>query len=862
MRQVGNLMGTLQGTPHEVPFEDMRYIIGPDGSIHWGDSRTFDHNAMADAAGYTGGDKQAVLGGTLKPEEFAAARAQFKTTEEFNDWLHATALPGNMNKGAPPPMDEILPMPKDVGAAQTPVGARTLGKSDITALEHTLNEHPRELGRAANDTLHFLLDDPYKDNPAMSDAMSGLVDSRNIGAMDPAQREVYDQYYKPVMDANEAMHGELTAIARRDLGMTPQEANDFVGYQKGSLPRLTKQYTKFWNEMTQHGDTLTGDQLADTLRETPTMHETDYDTMVNNQTGERVVVKKGTGYVNSVRDGQRWNLEGDFSYGKQATAEDGSAWHLERGTGAEIEEQLGRKHGEMYDHNIARQIGYTNATLRWKLASARLVQSLKNDPKLNLRYYHGDHMPSQWRSLQYRDLNYPGLNHYAAPKRVAEVFADYSPSRMHDMPWYRAMTAISRRLTQSVFWQPFGHILNTAQLALQNTGWHSLDPRRWPESVADLGRAWRDTAAGGTRWHEWEKVPGAALESMRGKNRALTRQYMKTVAKYMKQDPAGTGLAAWAKQLGVQPMKLYDAWYNKSSDMLWNGSDTMTLWRLERNLKEVNSRAGRAPLDRAGMPESVKLTHKDAPDYFMPSRLWEGPGGRAASEFLRFTPLNVFGRYHYNVANGLLQIAKDMVGPNASTSDRLMAGGKVINLGLMMMALNMADNMYQTMTGDKKHEFSAHGSGSILKTAQNIASGKAYTVGDIARTVGVSEAPAAQAATELGSFLGNQHGADVFGRPILNPGDTPGRHALQMADWAANKFPPWQMANEMAKAPNLAAAAIDPVIGMTRTKMDQKRANQLSGGVPSTGRIESLVTGSPYDKKRNLTKHRRLRPEQ
>src|SRR5208283_3543332 len=300
IRQVGNLMGVMQGTPHEVPFQDMRYIIGPDGAIHWGDSRTFDHNAMADAAGYMGGDKQAVLGGTMKPEEFAAARAQFKTTEEFNDWLKATALPGNMNKGAAPPMDQILPMPKDVGAAHTPEGARTLGKPDITALEHTLNEHPRELGRAASDTLHFLLDDPSLKDPKMSDKMSGLVDSRNIGSMSPEERVVYDSYYKPLMDANEAMHGELTAIAKRDLGMTPEEANEFVGYQKGSLPRLTKQYTKFWNEMISHGDTLTGDQLADTFRETPTMHETDYDTMVNNETGERVVVKKGTGYVNSV----------------------------------------------------------------------------------------------------------------------------------------------------------------------------------------------------------------------------------------------------------------------------------------------------------------------------------------------------------------------------------------------------------------------------------------------------------------------------------------------------------------------------------------------------------------------------------
>src|SRR5208282_5120515 len=263
-------------------------------------------------------------------------------------------------------------------------------------------------------------------------------------------------------------------------------------------------------------------------------------------------------------------------------------------------------------------------------------------------------------------------------------------------------------------------------------------------------------------------------------------------------------------------MKLYDAWYNKSSDILSNGSDVMTLWRLERNLKDVNSRAGRAPRDRAGMPEAVKLTHKDVPDYFVPSRLWEGPFGRGASEFLRFTPLNVFGRYHYNVANGLLQIAKDMVGPNASTADRLMAGGKVINLGIMMLTLHMADNMYQTMTDDKKHRFSPHGSLGILDTAENIREGKAWTVGDVARTVGVSEAPAAQAAIEGSSFLGNQHGADVFGRPILNPGGSTGRHAAQMVDCAANKVPPWQMfANEIPKSANWPNAALDIIPGMS-----------------------------------------------
>ena len=131
------------------------------------------------------------------------------------------------------------------------------------------------------------------------------------------------------------------------------------------------------------------------------------------------------------------------------------------------------------------------------------------------------------------------------------------------------------------------------------------------------------------------------------------------------------------------------------------------------------------------------------------------------------------------------------------------------------------------------------------------------------RTVGISEAPAAQALTELSSFLGNQHGSDIFGRPILNPGDTPGRHALQMVGWAANKFPPWQMfANEIPKADNWANAALDVIPGMTRTKMDQKRANQMSGGAPPTGRIESWVTGSPFGKKRNLTKHRKLRPEE
>ena len=109
MRQVGKVMNTLQAVPHNTPFEGVRYIIGPDGRIHFADARSWTHDAMANEAGYEGVDRAGIRGGLLTPEQYATARGKYKTTEEFNDYLKATSLPGNMNPGR-----------GDLGAAAVP----------------------------------------------------------------------------------------------------------------------------------------------------------------------------------------------------------------------------------------------------------------------------------------------------------------------------------------------------------------------------------------------------------------------------------------------------------------------------------------------------------------------------------------------------------------------------------------------------------------------------------------------------------------------------------------------------------------------------------------------------------------------
>jgi hypothetical protein len=646
--------------------------------------------------------------------------------------------------------EQITPVPRSIGAqVSPPVPVHEAMDVHERAIHNNLKKE-QVYGREALDYMKAA-NERVPDPEAKARLYNGLADGDNRTGFTPEDIKEVETHIDPAREEVKQLYKQNKTLLLNHK-IDPDEVDLLEAWDTNSLPRVPVG-SNFAQVFAGGEDHL----LGGAIRKSLTSHETGYDTMVSEH-GHRVVIHKGEKNATGVRDGEIFQGAANLKRG-ETIKKDGIKWHMERGYPSEIEDQLGVPQGSKYIRDPHLALAYSKAALKIQQDKIKQLIAMKNDPNLKL-------VPKfQKAPANYRTTKFPGMGYYKGPPRVMDVLDRFAPKDKGGV--WDAISQVSRAITSSMFLDPAFHLFNTAQLALQNVGWHSLNPLRYPGSMIDFAQAAKHVH-GITPFYK-ELYKHGFMEALRDKNLLTVRQMQRAAAKHWKADPAGTGMAAFAKKVGMSPVSFYKAWLNASTRTLWSGSDVMSTWRAIRNLKDVNKQAGRAPMDHAGIEQAVKLTAKDVPDYFVPTHLWEGPGGKMASSILRASPLNVFGTYKYNLDRGIYQMIRDTVSPNATASERSMAIGKIVNLVMMKTAMEMADDMYHKSSGNRDKIYSSHGSFAVIDPAIELArkagGNKPFDISDtlkLGKEVALNPSPLVQAG--ITGLTGRHY---PFGNPVF-----------------------------------------------------------------------------------------------
>ncbi|PWT75899.1 MAG: hypothetical protein C5B60_04825 [Chloroflexi bacterium] len=611
-----------------------------------------------------------------------------------------------------------------------------------------------------------------------------------------------------------------------DLDMTDEEMAE-QGVDFEGVPRMSLERAKFIESATE-GTPLGRRALADPSA----MHAAKYDVLESQDTGERRVVRRSENRLKDIITGKitKHDQGKELKYDTKIGDEKGRTWIFKRADPEEIEaaRHMAERDGvgppkELYLKNSAIVYAYGTAQLKAFRARMENLRKLKNTLVTSDFIKDTFHAPEGWKTTEF-----PGLRGYSVHPRVAEVLDDFMHRRTGS--FLEKAEDASHWLTSTIFLTGgLPHLFNVMTHAGMAAGFRMFDPRYFGRH---WGQAFHDVVQGRELYRQvLEK--GGPLFFSQVRNQAFARDFMMKFGHDVKRDPVGTGFKAWAKNLGMTVSEGFKAYQRAMNAGLWFAGDWITMQSIRAQMA-----TGRT-LDQA--IERIWAI----PNYRVPSRIWEGPGGRVASQFLRYTPLNVFGRYHYNIAEGFGRLAKElMVG---SKEQRLQALGSATALAAMYAGFKFYDAYLANYGPRDPHdpkrgalEAKFPGPLGVMRTAEGWVTGENRSRAELQRAFGFMPSPLAGAAGSVFS------GVDFAGRPIVRPGASLLESLTQRGDWAIQQagtvgqffggageglFDPgpfWRSMSLMRKRPPKGGWE---VIGQARM------------GQRPVGALESLVTG-------------------
>lgn len=378
---------------------------------------------------------------------------------------------------------------------------------------------------------------------------------------------------------------------------------------------------------------------------------------------------------------------------KVYTDKEGNLYRLGQARTEEIEAQT----GDRYDPNVLHNLVDKAVKLSDVARNLDLVNNWKEQgvPAYDEK---GDKLPPPdgYAMTAYKG---PGFDKIYLPKEAAlhldhlqmDLERGQSPDGL-----LKGLKNLAGLAVRSVFYNPLGHMLNTATHYMVAKGWKNFNPVDVGESAKGVFDAWKSIAAGDKKALDWANH-GLPMMTLRDSG----TEYAKFINDRFKSEIENAPpkqLDSLAAKLGMGAADLIKAVYKHSSDALWMADDAM----------------------RMNLAESVQKAHpewtKEQVAYVVNQHVASYQSPKGAPVWMRQAhenPLFVFSRYHQFIAQDFFHNLKGLLVPGAvkdsqgkpltTKSEAYVENlGRVATTALMMVALKPAfDKMLQSILGDK-----------------------------------------------------------------------------------------------------------------------------------------------------------------
>lgn len=488
-------------------------------------------------------------------------------------------------------------------------------------------------------------------------------------------------------------------------------------------------------------------------------------------------LKSRTVYMAEGDNGTNQIVIGDFKPGDKFTdGKTGENFTIRQATTKEKESGTPL----LYHKNALANSLMNYLQLRRARNNMELLEEIKKDPtfKENVVAQGSDaRVPSGWRTT---DL--PQLRGYYLHPKIANALDDFYNRGVKQGDLGRAMAGANRMIIGALFVNPISglayHGNNVLMHWLIGRGWENLLPHTWAPSARNFARAYKQVTQLGPDYRRFLEN-GAGMLYGGVETRNLYDMMLKLTAKDITDNPGKWGplAKAWGY---ANPVALTKALLHTGSRWLWGVNDVLMMQRYYDLMHQGMS-----------MKQAIKAAERDIPNYRIPSELWNGKGGRAASEFMQNPAIQVFGRYHYGLLKGMADMARDAV--KGTGKERVEAMGKIFTLGVLAFAIQpLINSALQAITGNDEAEWVMGGPVKLVNTVIKMTQGQKELRNLLPEFM--TPNPTAQAAVEA------MFNTQAFNRgKIYGPTDTVGHKAAEIGLWAASKLNPLnQLINTMS----------------------------------------------------------------
>jgi len=367
----------------------------------------------------------------------------------------------------------------------------------------------------------------------------------------------------------------------------------------------------------------------------------------------------------------------------------------------------------------------------------------------------------------------PQFDGYAFKDDVAEIIEDFAVSRNPN-----ALTFLSGALIKNMMLNPLPHMMNEA--------WHVYNARGLTGWVTPAGiyrfvrtgmPALKSAITQDKAYRETLLEGGSIMSADVRANAVMDSFYQKGLKEFA-DTPEFKELA---KEMGMAPLKAYDAISKKSNIAMWTVRDAMYL-------QLINEKMRYSGMTRA---EAIKDVERHMPAYRVPHRVM---GSRMLSEVLQNPSVTIFSRYHYGLVNSLKETAADLAAlrkGQAGVKDFLhgldTAAAIAVAIGVLYP---LQDMVAQWMSGNEDAKQRRAGPYHIFHAIADIASHEKDPMAFISSIFTFNPALLAGAQLIMNRKIYN-------GQPVYHPEDSPKKIAYDIAKYVITQLP---MASQAEKA--------------------------------------------------------------